>query len=836
MTDKALTPRADDFSAWYNEAVLRAELADYSPVRGCMVIRPYGYRLWELMRDRLDLRFKETGHQNAYFPLFIPQSFLAKEAEHVEGFAKEAAIVTHTRLKATGEAGAAGWSRPGVEAGGAAGGAPTSETIIYAMFAKWVQSYRDLPLLINQWANVVRWEMRTRLFLRTTEFLWQEGHTAHASEEEAEEETRKMLGVYREFMEEWMAMPVVTGRKSESEKFAGALRTYTCEAMMQDNKALQAGTSHNLGQNFSKQFELLFQTSEGGEEEYAWNTSWGVSTRLVGGLVMTHGDDQGLVMPPRLAPIQVVIVPIYRKDEERERVLGKAREIADRLAGIRTHIDDREKMSPGAKFYEWETKGVPFRIEVGPKDIEKEQLVLARRGSSRRARPRKEFLPESEVLDTLPARLEEYQAFLLERARARREANSHRGVTDYARLAGDHGGRRRLRLRRLVRRRRLRGSRQGGDQGDDPLPPRRGVPLGSRPGDLPGVRREARKRWSGRGRTEGEGFGIQDSGFRGGHSAFGIRHSAFGGRPFVLPRRAGSLAISPESRILNPESLPPSIILTSPPHGTRVSAAGRSAALRGCFGSRAGGEVRDAAVRLQPERDPHRYRELAEALSGVPLLIAYSVKANGNLEVLRTLARWARVPTSSRPASCTAPAWPGSRRSGSSSAGWGRPSRARRRARRGDLRLQRGVEGELRSLSDLADGDREDRAHLAAGESGRGHAHAARLHADRARGDQVRDSDRGLASALRARGRAAGHRGARRGRPHRLADPGGGSLPRALDQVLELVATLSSDGHELEYLDLGGGLGISYTGEEGISAQVYADAMVPAVRDRGSSW
>jgi prolyl-tRNA synthetase len=442
MTDKALTPRADDFSAWYNEAVLRAELADYSPVRGCMVIRPYGYRLWELMRDRLDLRFKETGHQNAYFPLFIPQSFLAKEAEHVEGFAKEAAIVTHTRLKATGEAGSAGLvpdpesrlEEPLVVR-------PTSETIIYAMFAKWVQSYRDLPLLINQWANVVRWEMRTRLFLRTTEFLWQEGHTAHASEPEAEEETRKMLGVYREFMEEWMAMPVVTGRKSESEKFAGAQRTYTCEAMMQDNKALQAGTSHNLGQNFSKQFELLFQTSEGGEE-YAWNTSWGVSTRLVGGLVMTHGDDQGLVMPPRLAPIQVVIVPIYRKDEERERVLGKAREIADRLAGIRTHIDDREKMSPGAKFYEWETKGVPFRIEVGPKDIEKEQLVLARRVLEEGG-PRKEFLPESEVLDTLPARLEAYQAFLLERARARREANSHRNVTDYARLAeimeGDGG-------------------------------------------------------------------------------------------------------------------------------------------------------------------------------------------------------------------------------------------------------------------------------------------------------------------------------------------------------------------------------------------------------------
>jgi prolyl-tRNA synthetase len=433
MTDKALTTRTDDFSAWYNEVILRAELADYSPVRGCMVIRPYGYRLWELMRDQLDLRFKETGHQNAYFPLFIPQSFLAKEAEHVEGFAKEAAIVTHTRLKATGEPGAAGLvpdpesrlEEPLVIR-------PTSETIIYAMFAKWVQSYRDLPLLINQWANVVRWEMRTRLFLRTTEFLWQEGHTAHVDEAEAEEETRRMLGVYREFMEGWMAMPVITGRKSESEKFAGALRTYTCEAMMQDNKALQAGTSHNLGQNFSRQFELRFQTAEGGEE-FAWNTSWGVSTRLVGGLVMTHGDDQGLVMPPRLAPIQVVIVPIYRKDEERESVLAKAREIAVRLAGIRTHIDDRDKMSPGAKFYEWELRGVPFRIEVGPKDIEKEQLVLARRLREEDA-PRKEFLPEEEVIGSLSARLEEYQEFLIERARARREQSSHRGVTEYSRL------------------------------------------------------------------------------------------------------------------------------------------------------------------------------------------------------------------------------------------------------------------------------------------------------------------------------------------------------------------------------------------------------------------
>ncbi|HEX8320025.1 proline--tRNA ligase [Longimicrobium sp.] len=427
--EKALTTQAEDFSAWYNEVVLKAELADYSPVRGCMVIRPYGYRLWELMRDRLDLRFRETGHQNAYFPLFIPQSFLAREAEHVEGFAKEAAIVTHTRLKA-------------VEGGGLIPDPdskleeplivrPTSETIIYEMFSKWVQSYRDLPLLYNQWANVVRWEMRTRLFLRTTEFLWQEGHTAHATHDEAEAETLQMLGVYREFMEEWLAMPVVTGQKSESEKFAGALRTYTCEAMMGDNKALQNGTSHNLGQNFAKQFALKF-ASESGAEEFAWNTSWGASTRMVGGLVMTHGDDAGLVMPPRVAPIQVVIVPIYRKDEERELVLGKAREIVAALAGIRTHVDDRDKLTPGAKFFEWEMKGVPFRIEVGPKDIAKGQVVLARRIPE--GEQRKEFLPEAEVLASMAQRLEDYQAFLLERARARRDANSHRGVDSYDRF------------------------------------------------------------------------------------------------------------------------------------------------------------------------------------------------------------------------------------------------------------------------------------------------------------------------------------------------------------------------------------------------------------------
>jgi prolyl-tRNA synthetase len=428
--DKKLTAREEDFSAWYNEVVLRAELADHSPVRGCMVIRPYGYRLWELMRDQLDRRFRETGHQNAYFPLFIPQSFLSREAEHVEGFAKEMAIVSHTRLKPGPDGGLipdpeSRLDEPLIVR-------PTSETIIYEMFAKWVQSYRDLPILINQWANVVRWEMRTRLFLRTTEFLWQEGHTAHATSEEAEEEARRMLGVYREFMEEWMATAVVTGRKSPSETFPGADHTYSCEAMMQDNRALQAGTSHHLGQNFSRQFALRF-AAESGIEEYAYNTSWGVSTRMIGGLVMTHGDDAGLVIPPRLAPIQVVIVPIARKDDEWDRILAKAREVAAALPGVRTHVDERSNLTPGAKYYEWELKGVPFRIEIGPRDLEKQQLVLARRLVAE-GEARKEFLPEAEVIRTLPDRLEEFQQWLLVRARERRETNSYRGVTDYDEL------------------------------------------------------------------------------------------------------------------------------------------------------------------------------------------------------------------------------------------------------------------------------------------------------------------------------------------------------------------------------------------------------------------
>jgi prolyl-tRNA synthetase len=419
--DKKLTPRAEDFSAWYNEVVLRAELADYSPVRGCMVIRPDGYGIWERMQRQLDDMFKATGHRNAYFPLFIPESFLHKEAQHVEGFAPEAAVVTHGGGKKLEE--------PLVVR-------PTSETIIYSMFAKWVQSYRDLPLLINQWANVVRWEMRTRLFLRTLEFLWQEGHTAHATHDEAEEEARQMLGVYRDFMEGWMAMPVVTGQKSESEKFAGALRTYSCEAMMQDNKALQAGTSHNLGQNFAKAFDLKFQ-AESGEIEYAWNTSWGVSTRMIGGLVMTHGDDNGLRIPPLLAPIELVIVPIYRKDDERDRVLEAAHRIKASLVEwehrepgrLRVHVDDRIGMKPGAKYYEWELRGVPLRMELGPRDLDSNQGVLVRR-DSREKRPVSLDTVGEEVAELL----DRIQNDMLDAARERREKNSIRGRITYDRF------------------------------------------------------------------------------------------------------------------------------------------------------------------------------------------------------------------------------------------------------------------------------------------------------------------------------------------------------------------------------------------------------------------
>jgi prolyl-tRNA synthetase len=416
--DKKLTPRASDFSAWYNEVVLRAELADYAPVRGCMVIRPNGYGIWERMQHALDAMFKASGHRNAYFPLLIPQSYLQKEAQHVEGFAPETAVVTHGGGKQLDE--------PLIVR-------PTSETIIYSMFAKWVQSYRDLPLLINQWANVVRWEMRTRLFLRTLEFLWQEGHTAHATHDEAEAEARLILGIYREFMEQWMAMPVVTGLKSENEKFAGALRTYALEAMMQDNKALQAGTSHNLGQNFAKAFELKFQSEEG-KEEFAWNTSWGVTTRMVGALVMTHGDDNGLVTPPRLAPIEVVIIPIWKNDDERARLTENADRVAKALRDwtgrgedrLRVHVDARAGMRAGEKYYEWELRGIPLRLEIGPRDLAANQCVLARRDTRE-----KTTASLDGIEGAVAALLERMQSAMFAAARERQEAHSVREPMAY---------------------------------------------------------------------------------------------------------------------------------------------------------------------------------------------------------------------------------------------------------------------------------------------------------------------------------------------------------------------------------------------------------------------
>lgn len=420
--NKALTTRSDDFSAWYNEVIMRAELADHSPVRGCMVIRPNGYAIWEHMQQALDRMLKDTGHENAYFPLLIPESFLAREAEHVEGFAPETAVVTRAGGKELEE--------PLVIR-------PTSETIIYAMFSKWIQSWRDLPVLMNQWCNVVRWELRTRLFLRTTEFLWQEGHTAHATEAEAEEEARRMLGVYRTFMEEYIAMPVITGLKSDSERFAGAIRTYAAEALMQDNKSLQAGTSHNLGQNFAKAFDTTFQTEAGGID-YVWSTSWGVSTRLIGGLIMTHGDDSGLVCPPRLARYQVVIVPIYRTDEQRAAVVEAAERIRGELhaAGIRVHLDSRDGMKPGAKYYEWEARGTPLRIELGPRDLEAGTVVVAKRTGG------KEPVPMEGLAAAIADRLDALQQELFEAALERREANSLRGATrEQLRefIAGDGG-------------------------------------------------------------------------------------------------------------------------------------------------------------------------------------------------------------------------------------------------------------------------------------------------------------------------------------------------------------------------------------------------------------
>jgi prolyl-tRNA synthetase len=417
--EKKLTTRSEDFAEWYNEVVLRSELADYSPVKGSMVIRPWGYGIWENMQRALDAMLKETGHENAYFPLLIPMSFIEREKDHVQGFAPELAVVTQAGGKELEEPYAI---------------RPTSETIIYAMYAKWVQSYRDLPILMNQWANVVRWEMRTRLFLRTAEFLWQEGHTAHATAEEAQQEALMILGLYRKFMEEWIAIAPMTGRKSDTERFAGAVSTHTLEALMQDNRALQAGTSHFLGQNFAKQFELKFQT-EDGREEFAWNTSWGVSTRLVGALVMSHGDDAGIVVPPKLAPVQVVIVPILGGAEEsivREKTDSVAKQL--RAKGVRVKVDARDNITAGAKYYEWERKGVPFRVEIGPKDIAKDQLALVRRVTPE-GEKRKAFVPEVQALDQLPSKLDAFQSELLQAAKKRREENTVRGVKSIDELA-----------------------------------------------------------------------------------------------------------------------------------------------------------------------------------------------------------------------------------------------------------------------------------------------------------------------------------------------------------------------------------------------------------------
>jgi prolyl-tRNA synthetase len=416
----AVTPRAEDYAQWYNDVVRKGKLAENSPARGCMIIRPNGMALWENMRRVLDGMFKDTGHENFYFPLFIPERFMAREAEHVEGFAKECAIVTHSRLTTDDEGNLI--PDPESKLGENYIVRPTSETIIWDTYARWIQSYRDLPLLYNQWANVVRWEMRPRLFLRTAEFLWQEGHTAHATEQEAVDETRQMLDVYARFAEEYMAMPVIRGVKSESERFPGAVDTYCIEALMQDGKALQAGTSHFLGQNFAKAFDCTF-TNENNEEEHVWATSWGVSTRLVGGLIMTHSDDQGLVIPPKLARWHVVIVPIYFNDDQRQAVLKKADEIKQRLedAGLSIHLDDDDTQSPGWKFNEYELQGVPLRIAIGPRDLENDNVELARRDTKE-----KNIVPQAGLTERVENLLDTIQTALYENAKAHREAHTTR--------------------------------------------------------------------------------------------------------------------------------------------------------------------------------------------------------------------------------------------------------------------------------------------------------------------------------------------------------------------------------------------------------------------------
>ncbi|TDK41867.1 proline--tRNA ligase [Algoriphagus formosus] len=418
---KGLPKRSEDYSLWYNELVKRADLAENSAVRGCMVIKPYGYSIWEKMQAELDRMFKETGHTNAYFPLFIPKSYLSKEASHVEGFAKECAVVTHYRLK-NDENGKGVVVDPEAKLEEELIVRPTSETVIWSTYKNWIQSYRDLPLLVNQWANVVRWEMRTRLFLRTAEFLWQEGHTAHATKEEAEAETLQMMQVYAQFAEEFMALPVVRGRKTENERFAGAEDTLCIEAMMQDGKALQAGTSHFLGQNFAKAFDVKFATKEGGLD-FVWGTSWGVSTRLMGALIMAHSDDNGLVLPPKLAPMQVVIVPIYRGDDEFKAVSAKANELVSALrkAGVSVKFDDRDTHKPGWKFAEYELKGVPLRIALGPRDLENGTVEIARRDTLTKESFALDSMPIEEKVKTL---LDEIQTSIYQKANDFKESHT----------------------------------------------------------------------------------------------------------------------------------------------------------------------------------------------------------------------------------------------------------------------------------------------------------------------------------------------------------------------------------------------------------------------------
>lgn len=449
MAAEKITSRAKDYSQWYLDIVNRAGLAENSDVRGCMVIKPHGYAIWEKIQRALDRMFKDSGHVNAYFPLFIPKSFLSREQQMAEGFAKECAVITHHRLKAAPGRGIEVDPESKLEEPLIV--RPTSETIIWNTYRTWVQSYRDLPLLINQWANVVRWEMRTRLFLRTAEFLWQEGHTAHATQEEAEEETRRMVEVYRTFAEEWMAMPVLVGPKSEGQKFPGAVYTLCIEAMMQDKKALQAGTSHFLGQNFAKAFDVKFQDQQG-KLEYAWATSWGVSTRLIGGLIMTHSDDQGLVLPPRLAPIHAVIVPIYKTDTEKSAVLEAANQLAQSIRElplrewlnyepVTVRVDDREQYQPGFKFNEWELKGVPVRVELGPKDLAKGSCVLARRDLP--GKEAKEMgVPLTRAAARIGEMLQEMQTALFDRARKFREGNTHEvdSYDDFKKRIEEPGG------------------------------------------------------------------------------------------------------------------------------------------------------------------------------------------------------------------------------------------------------------------------------------------------------------------------------------------------------------------------------------------------------------